>query len=95
MAGTQATQAFANSFAKKLELPFEVKPDRFGRFYRTFYSSGNDVPATVITNEQGEPIHIFPPRKIAIDELESVLGKARVFYDLECHPDNCVTEVDD
>lgn len=73
--GEQPTQPYAESFGKKFDLPFEMKADKFARTYHKFYDSGNNVPATVITDDAGNPLKTFAPRKVSPEEIAQAISE--------------------
>lgn len=68
-ASKPATQEDAILFGKGLGLTFEVRADKYARFYRTFYKESTAVPSTVIADEKGIALKIYRPGIIPIDVL--------------------------
>lgn len=69
--GEAPTQAYADKFKAQYLLPFDVRPDRYGRVYRNYFASGFDVPSTVFADEAGTAFQAIQGRKIHEEELSS------------------------
>lgn len=69
------TQEYADSFGKRFDLPFEMKPDKFSTECRKYYSGSCSVPATVVFNAQGKVSDIFSG-PVSPSQLEQAIEKA-------------------
>lgn len=74
-ANKPANQEDANAFASSLGLSFEIRADKYARFYRTIYKDGATVPALTITNEEGEIVKRYQPGKVSLEQLEADINK--------------------
>lgn len=71
--GSKVDQVYADRFGGFLNLSFIMRPDKFGKLYKSYYDAGLSVPATVILNKEWVVTKIFSPGRISAWQLSAAL----------------------
>lgn len=69
-----ATQSDAERFLKDLSVGFPTLADKYGKVYRSYYGTSPQVPAVIISSDEGV-LKKYPPGIISIDVLEADIGR--------------------